>query len=306
MSSGRNLKGPTVGAENAIQGISKSEVSRLAAELDERVAEFRGRPLETGPYRYCWIDALTQRVREGGRVVNVSAVIATAVNAEGKREIVGFDVVTTEDTDAWTASLRFRRLAASDNRCRDSLRCPRRVRQRLERRPRHLLVSADLEQPTQHTLACTISKSESPSERRELLDERARAIRTVPERVDRDLSDGLVILFVAEEIGHDARWSDDEEARQHGPRPLLQAIDVDANVIASHASPLGKRELVRICREMAEAVDRGGGTVRDDAVLSLALPERNLGRELEVGSSEIEQVRDRRDRDVVDATRDRL
>ena len=89
-----------------IEGISKSEVSRLAAELDERVAEFRGRPLESGPYRYCWIDALTQRVREGGRVVNVSAVIATAVNAEAKREIVGFDVVTTEDTDAWTAFLR--------------------------------------------------------------------------------------------------------------------------------------------------------------------------------------------------------
>ena len=89
-----------------IEGISKSEVSRLAAELDERVAEFRSRPLESGPYRYCWIDALTQRVREGGRVVNVSAVIATAVNAEGKREIVGFDVVTTEDTDAWTAFLR--------------------------------------------------------------------------------------------------------------------------------------------------------------------------------------------------------
>ena len=89
-----------------IEGISKSEVSRLAAELDERVAEFRNRPLETGPYRYLWIDALTQRVREGGRVVNVSAVVATAVNAEGKREIVGFDVVTTEDTDAWTAFLR--------------------------------------------------------------------------------------------------------------------------------------------------------------------------------------------------------
>jgi putative transposase len=89
-----------------IEGISKSEVSRLAAELDERVAEFRNRPLESGPYRYLWIDALTQRVREGGRVVNVSAVIATAVNADGKREIVGFDVVTTEDTDAWTAFLR--------------------------------------------------------------------------------------------------------------------------------------------------------------------------------------------------------
>ena len=53
-----------------------------------------------------WIDALTQRVREGGRVVNVSAVIATAVNAEGRREIIGFEIATTEDTAAWTAFLR--------------------------------------------------------------------------------------------------------------------------------------------------------------------------------------------------------
>jgi putative transposase len=89
-----------------IEGMSKSEVSRLAAELDVLVTEFRERPLDQGPYRYLWIDALTQRVREGGRVVNVSATIATAVNAEGRREIVGFDIVTTEDTDAWTTFLR--------------------------------------------------------------------------------------------------------------------------------------------------------------------------------------------------------
>ena len=89
-----------------IDGISKSEVSRLAAHLDAVVAEFRERPLDSGPYRYLWIDAVTQRVREGGRVVNVSAVIATASNAEGRREIVGFDIVTTEDTAAWTAFLR--------------------------------------------------------------------------------------------------------------------------------------------------------------------------------------------------------
>ena len=67
-----------------IDGISKSEVSRLAAELDKVVTEFKERPLDAGPYRYLWIDALTQRVREGGRVVNVSAVIATAVNARGQ------------------------------------------------------------------------------------------------------------------------------------------------------------------------------------------------------------------------------
>jgi putative transposase len=89
-----------------IEGISSSQVSRMAAELDVKVAEFRDRPLDAGPYRYLWIDALTQKVREGGRVVNVSAVIATAVNAEGRREIVGFDVVTTECTEAWTEFLR--------------------------------------------------------------------------------------------------------------------------------------------------------------------------------------------------------
>ena len=90
-----------------IEGISSSQVSRMAAELDAKVAEFRDRPLDAGPYRYLWIDALTQKVREGGRVVNVSAVIATAVNAEGRREIVGFDVVTTENTQAWTEFLRW-------------------------------------------------------------------------------------------------------------------------------------------------------------------------------------------------------
>jgi putative transposase len=89
-----------------IDGISSSQVSRMAAELDGKVTEFRERPLDTGPYRYLWIDALTQKVREGGRVVNVSAVIATAVNVEGRREIIGFDIVTTEDTAGWTAFLR--------------------------------------------------------------------------------------------------------------------------------------------------------------------------------------------------------
>jgi transposase-like protein len=89
-----------------IEGMSRSEVSRLAGELDGLVAEFRDRPLDGGPYRYLWVDALTQRVREGGRVVNVSAVIATAANCEGRREIVGFDIVTTEDTASWTEFLR--------------------------------------------------------------------------------------------------------------------------------------------------------------------------------------------------------
>jgi len=89
-----------------IEGMSKSEVSRLAGELDTVVTQFKERPLDRGPYRYLWIDALTQRAREGGRVVNVSAVIATAVNNEGTREIIGFDIATTEDSAAWTEFLR--------------------------------------------------------------------------------------------------------------------------------------------------------------------------------------------------------
>ena len=89
-----------------IDGISKTEVSRMAEHLDVKVTEFRDRPLDAGPYRYLWIDALTQKVREGGRVVNVSAVIATAVTGEGRREIIGFDIVTTESTEAWTEFLR--------------------------------------------------------------------------------------------------------------------------------------------------------------------------------------------------------
>lgn len=89
-----------------IEGISKSEVSRIAGELDSKVKDFKERPLENGPYRYLWIDALSQKVREGGRVVNVAVVIATALNAQGYREIVGFDIVTSETTEAWTAFLR--------------------------------------------------------------------------------------------------------------------------------------------------------------------------------------------------------
>ncbi len=89
-----------------IDGISKSQVSAMAKELDAGVEAFRSRPLDGGPYTYIWLDALTQKVREGGRVVNVAVVIATAVNSEGRRECLGFDVITTEDGAGWTAFLR--------------------------------------------------------------------------------------------------------------------------------------------------------------------------------------------------------
>ena len=86
--------------------LSKSQVSVMAAELDEMVASFRSRPLDAGPYAFVWIDALTQKVREGGRTVNVHALIATGVNADGKREILGLDVATCEDGAGWLAFLR--------------------------------------------------------------------------------------------------------------------------------------------------------------------------------------------------------
>lgn len=89
-----------------IEGISKSQVSRIAKGLDEMVEAFRNRPLTSGPYTYLWLDALTQKVREGGRVVNISCVVAIAVNADGRREVLGCDFVTTEDGAGWTSFLR--------------------------------------------------------------------------------------------------------------------------------------------------------------------------------------------------------
>jgi transposase-like protein len=89
-----------------IEGISRSQVSRMAAELDDQVAAFRNRPLDAGPYTYVFLDALTQRVREGGRIVNVACVVAVGVNADGHREVLGLDVITSEDGAGWTAFLR--------------------------------------------------------------------------------------------------------------------------------------------------------------------------------------------------------
>jgi putative transposase len=89
-----------------IQSLSKSQVSELARSLDGEVAAFRSRPLDAGGYPYLWLDALAVKCREHGRIVNIAAVVATGVNAEGHREILGVDVLTTEDGAGWTAFLR--------------------------------------------------------------------------------------------------------------------------------------------------------------------------------------------------------
>jgi transposase-like protein len=72
-----------------ITRLSKSQVSAMAADLDEQVAAFRTRPLDTGPYTFLAADALVLKVREAGRVVNVHALIAVGVNADGHRELLG-------------------------------------------------------------------------------------------------------------------------------------------------------------------------------------------------------------------------
>lgn len=89
-----------------IDGISKSQVSEIAKSLDEQVAQWRSRPLDSEPYPFVWVDALTQKVREGGRTVIVHALIAVGVNANGQREVLGVEVVSSEDGAGWLAFLR--------------------------------------------------------------------------------------------------------------------------------------------------------------------------------------------------------
>jgi len=89
-----------------LDGISKSQVSRMCAELDEVVAAWRNRPLDARPYAFVWLDALVVKVREHGRVANTAALVATGVNGDGHREVLGLDVGAAEDGAAWTAFLR--------------------------------------------------------------------------------------------------------------------------------------------------------------------------------------------------------
>jgi putative transposase len=89
-----------------IEGISSSQVSRMAKSLDVEVEAFRSRPLDGDSYPYVWLDALSIRVREAGRVSKVTTMVATAVNSDGRREILGVETSTEETGAAWTAFLR--------------------------------------------------------------------------------------------------------------------------------------------------------------------------------------------------------
>jgi transposase-like protein len=86
-------------------GISKSQVSRLCAEIDERVNAFLERPIE-GEWPYLWIDATYVKVRQNGRIVSVAVIVAVGVNSDGRREVLGLDIGPSEAEPFWTAFLR--------------------------------------------------------------------------------------------------------------------------------------------------------------------------------------------------------
>jgi putative transposase len=88
-----------------MSGISKSQVSRLCEEIDGEVKAFLERPIE-GDWPYLWIDATYLKVRRGGRIVSVAAIIAVGVNSDGRREVLGMEVGTSEAEPIWTEFLR--------------------------------------------------------------------------------------------------------------------------------------------------------------------------------------------------------
>ena len=88
-----------------MSGVSKSQVSRLCEEIDERVNAFLERPIE-GDWPYLWLDATYVKVRQGGRIVSVAVIVAVAVNAQGRREVLGITVMPSEAETFWTEFLR--------------------------------------------------------------------------------------------------------------------------------------------------------------------------------------------------------
>ena len=125
-----------------ITSLSKSQVSVMAKELDTAVEAFRTRPLDAGPYTFVAADALVLKVREAGRVVNVHALIAVGVNAEGYREILGIDVTTAEDGAGWLTFLRSLTARGLVRGPTGDLRCPCRAVRRHRRHPARRVLAA--------------------------------------------------------------------------------------------------------------------------------------------------------------------
>ncbi|MGY2843567.1 transposase-like protein [Bradyrhizobium sp. USDA 4509] len=88
-----------------MSGISKSQVSRLCAEIDDKVKAFLARPIE-GDWPYLWIDVTYVKVRQQGRIVSVAVIVAGGVNSDGRREVLGMDIGPSEAETFWTAFMR--------------------------------------------------------------------------------------------------------------------------------------------------------------------------------------------------------
>ena len=88
-----------------MSGISKSQVSRLCQEINERVTAFLDRPIE-GDWPYLWIDATYVKARSAGRIVSMAVIVAVGVNSDGRREVLGMDIGPSEAETFWTAFLR--------------------------------------------------------------------------------------------------------------------------------------------------------------------------------------------------------
>jgi putative transposase len=128
-----------------ITGLSRSQVSVMARDLDGHVADFRTRPLDAGPYTFLAADALTMKVREGGRVRNIAVLVATGINTDGHREVLGVQASTSETHAGWLGFFRDLVAQSSAGPVRGGagdLRCPRRAGRGRRGHPARRLVAA--------------------------------------------------------------------------------------------------------------------------------------------------------------------
>ena len=141
-----------------LSGISKSQVSKLCKDIDERVNAFLDRPID-GEWPYLWLDATYLKVRDGGRIVSVAAIIAVAVKTEGRREIVGLGIGPSEAEPFWSSFSEGPGQARSQGRQAGDLGCSRRLAPRDHPRARRDLAKV----PRSLDAQCLGARAERPA-----------------------------------------------------------------------------------------------------------------------------------------------
>ena len=251
-------------------GISSSQVSRICEQLDEVVESFLGRPLDGGPYPYVWLDGLTQKVREGGRIVNVCVVVATGVNAEGQREILGMDVgtsgvelVTSDAHQGLKNAIAAVFAGASWQRCRTHF-----MANLLTRVPKRA-------QPGVATMVRTIYQQLSPAEVHGQLDRVVEQLREPFPQVAELLAGAApdILAFTAFPVAHWQKlWSNNPQER------LNREIRRRTDVVGIFPNRLSARRLVGAV--LAEQHDEWAEARRyltiPNAAGNEALPEPNM------------------------------